>query len=160
MPCLLLSVSWLLFTVLRVLLIKVGVVNVLNLLITELRLGDFTIEWTLSQQKIFFIFSSGNDKSEQILEPVSTVTADEVPDVPNNSFLLRRSRTPSPVRKKRLEEAKNRFVKLSCSIRILINETWMTAYLFVQLDSSRKYPHTPPSPTPTPQKGLEFLGGW
>ena len=69
-----------------------------------------------------FIFSSGNEKSEQIPEPISTVAADEVPDVPNNSFLLRRSRTPSPVRKKRLEEA-NRFVKLPCSIRILINET-------------------------------------
>lgn len=70
-----------------------------------------------------FIFSSGNEKSEQIPEPISTVAADEVPDVPNNSFLLRRSRTPSPVRKKRLEEAKNRCVKLPCSIRILINET-------------------------------------
>ena len=56
------------------------------------------------------IFSPGDDKPEKTPEPVSTVTADEVPDVPNNSFLLRRSRTPSPVREKRLQQAKNRFV--------------------------------------------------
>lgn len=68
-----------------------------------------------------FVFSSGNDKPEKIPEPVSTVAANEVPDVPNNSFLLRRSRTPSPVRKKRLEEAKNRFVML------FVNFDWCLA---------------------------------
>ncbi|KAL9967066.1 hypothetical protein ACROYT_G025229 [Oculina patagonica] len=56
--------------------------------------------------------NSDNDKPEKSPEPVSTVAADEIPDVPNNSFLLRRSRTPSPVKKKRLEEAKNRFVQI------------------------------------------------
>ena len=43
-------------------------------------------------------------------EPFNTVAPDEVPDVPNSSFLMRRSRTPTPVREKRAQEAKNRFV--------------------------------------------------
>ena len=43
-------------------------------------------------------------------EPFSTVAPDEVPDVPNSSFLMRRSRTPTPVREKRAQEAKNRLV--------------------------------------------------
>ncbi|KAJ7382873.1 hypothetical protein OS493_032242, partial [Desmophyllum pertusum] len=51
--------------------------------------------------------SETNNEPEKSPEPVSTVAADEVPDVPNNSFLLRRSRTPTPVREKRLEEANN-----------------------------------------------------
>ena len=58
----------------------------------------------------YFCFSDEGDKEEKTTEAVSTVTAEEVPDVPNNSFLFRRSRTPSPVREKRLQEEKNRFV--------------------------------------------------
>ncbi|KAJ7382879.1 hypothetical protein OS493_032252 [Desmophyllum pertusum] len=53
-----------------------------------------------------------NNEPEKSPVPVRTVAADEVPDVPNNSFLLRRSRTPTPVREKRREEANDRFVKL------------------------------------------------
>jgi len=81
------------------------------------------VNYKPTEDIFYFIFSSGDEKSEQIPEPFSTVAADEVPDVPNNSFLLRRSRTPSPIRKKRLEEAKNRFVKLQCIVRIRMNET-------------------------------------
>ena len=51
-------------------------------------------------------FSTGDDKPEKAAEVFSTVAADEVPDVPNNSFLLRRSRTPSPVREKKAPTGK------------------------------------------------------
>lgn len=51
---------------------------------------------------------SDNEKSQKSPEPFSTVAADEIPDVPNNSFLFRRSRTPSPVREKRIAEGKDR----------------------------------------------------
>ncbi|RMX51775.1 hypothetical protein pdam_00011634 [Pocillopora damicornis] len=51
---------------------------------------------------------SDNEKSQKSPEPFSTVAADEIPDVPNNSFLFRRSRTPSPVREKRITEGKER----------------------------------------------------
>ncbi|XP_068730674.1 peptidyl-prolyl cis-trans isomerase G-like isoform X2 [Montipora capricornis] len=52
--------------------------------------------------------SPEDDKPGKSSTAFSTVTADEVPDVPNNSFLFRRSRTPSPVREKRLQDAKDR----------------------------------------------------
>ncbi|XP_073236773.1 uncharacterized protein [Porites lutea] len=55
------------------------------------------------------IKDSPGDVKPKSPEPFSSVTVDEIPDVPNNSFLLRRSRTPSPVREKRLQQAKNRF---------------------------------------------------
>ena len=57
---------------------------------------------------VYFYFSPGDDKPKSP-EPLSTVAADEVPGVPNNSFLLRRSHTPSPVREKRLQQAKNKY---------------------------------------------------
>ncbi|KAJ7382881.1 hypothetical protein OS493_032254 [Desmophyllum pertusum] len=53
-----------------------------------------------------------NNEPEKSPVPVSTVAADEVPDVPDDSFLLKRSRTPTPVREKRREEAKNRDIVL------------------------------------------------
>ena len=53
--------------------------------------------------------SPGDDKPKSP-EPFSSVAVDEIPDVPNNSFLLRRSCTPSPVREKGLQQAKNRYV--------------------------------------------------
>lgn len=56
--------------------------------------------------------SSDNEKSQKSPEPFSTVAADEIPDVPNNSFLFRRSRTPSPVREKRITEGKERLAIL------------------------------------------------
>ncbi|CAH3134262.1 unnamed protein product [Porites lobata] len=54
------------------------------------------------------IKDSPGDVKPKSPEPFSSVAVDEIPDVPNNSFLLRRSRTPSPVREKRLQQAKNR----------------------------------------------------
>ncbi|CAH3134223.1 unnamed protein product [Porites lobata] len=54
------------------------------------------------------IKDSPGDAKPKSPEPFSSVVVDEIPDVPNNSFLLRRSRTPSPVREKRLQQAKNR----------------------------------------------------
>ncbi|XP_073236799.1 uncharacterized protein [Porites lutea] len=54
------------------------------------------------------IKDSPGDVKPKSPEPFSSVTVDEIPDVPNNSFLLRRSRTPSPVREKRFQQAKNR----------------------------------------------------
>lgn len=61
----------------------------------------------------FYVFSrqeeeNANDTSEP--EPfsgnplyVQTVTIEAIPDAPMSSFLLRRSRTPSPIREKRYD---------------------------------------------------------
>jgi len=63
--------------------------------------------------------SSPGDVKPKSPEPFSSVAVDEIPDVPNNSFLLRRSRTPSPVREKRLQQAKNRYVSLGYNTVII-----------------------------------------
>ena len=74
--------------------------------------------------------SSDNEKSQKSPEPFSTVAADEIPDVPNNSFLFRRSRTPSPVREKRITEGKERlailittfyFFEVTCRLSLVLS---------------------------------------
>lgn len=61
---------------------------------------------------LFISSEEGNDREEeqangQLYE--STVATDDIPDVPSNSFLMRRSRTPTPVREKREKEGKETF---------------------------------------------------
>ena len=65
--------------------------------------------------------SSPGDVKPKSPEPFSSVAVDEIPDVPNNSFLLRRSRTPSPVREKRLQQAKNRYVSSEVHLTLIIS---------------------------------------
>ncbi|CAH3192432.1 unnamed protein product [Porites evermanni] len=65
--------------------------------------------------------SSSDTDSSSSSGSESDMAVDEIPDVPNNSFLLRRSRTPSPVREKRLQQAKNRYVSSEVHLTLIIS---------------------------------------
>lgn len=82
--------------------------------------------------------SSDNEKSQKSPEPFSTVAADEIPDVPNNSFLFRRSRTPSPVREKRITEGKERLAILITGTTFYFFE--VTCRLSLVLSHERRSP--------------------